>query len=170
MSDEPQARAEPKSGNILWRLCRYFTSPQNQTCEAGVAYESVEDSNRMTPCFRDSRSEAICEMASYRTEEEATAEENESNSKIIYSQHYAKAITDKYFTDSKGNINTQLSRRKVLGIFASIKRCELSYAFISNFDDYDNMNKEQIGRFIEFIIDVIATDEVEEYIERTKGE
>lgn len=66
--------------------CKHFTGVQNDTCSAGVAYDSVRrpaPGRLGLPCFRDEAGGAApCDRRAFPTPEEAEAAEQESERAI----------------------------------------------------------------------------------------
>lgn len=76
-ADEANARARERRA----ATCKHFTGIQNDTCEVGIAYASVQDGPGCLPClppFRGGRQcSTSCARKSLRTAEEMVEEDRE---------------------------------------------------------------------------------------------
>ncbi len=68
MKDYPTLRDQ------IGNWCRHFNGVQNDTCRAGVPYDSVRVQEKRLPCFKNQGCSHLCASASFRTSAELDVE------------------------------------------------------------------------------------------------
>lgn len=122
--------------------CRYFTGIQHATCEAGIAYSSVQDGPGCYPClppFRERECSTTCEHKTLYTTEELINQEHEMAESLVRLMKAREAI-----------FNATFGKRRIAGEI-DCPNCggKLKYTIASNGHIWGACSTDKCARWME---------------------